>query len=230
MKNINIVYASFFILGIIFISCRHEFVNNPNTPAPVPPAVNPCSTDSVYFVNEIMPLISSNCAMAGCHDNITHAEDVILTSYNNIMAYVRPGNAGNSKLYKVIIKTDNERMPPPPMAAFTQTQKDKIAKWINQGAKNNNCIAACDTAVFTYSGAIKNTIQNKCVGCHNTVTTGGGINLSTFSGVQAAALSGRLFGAVAQLPGYSPMPTGYKLSECEIKQIKKWIDAGSQNN
>ena len=218
------------LCAIVFFSCRHEIVNLPDGGSTDPTATEPCSPDSVYFVNEIKPLILSNCAMSGCHDNITHAEDVELTSYNSIMRYVRPGNASNSKLYKVIIKTDNERMPPPPMAAFTQAQKDKLAKWINQGAKNNNCIAACDTSVFTYSGAVKNILQNKGVGCHSTAVTSGGINLSSYSGVQTSALSGSLYGSVAQLPGFSPMPPGFKLSECEIRQIKKWVVAGSLNN
>ena len=55
----------------------------------IPPPTSNCSPDSVYFVNEIMPIISSNCTMSGCHDNITHAEGVNLTTYTNIMRYVR---------------------------------------------------------------------------------------------------------------------------------------------
>jgi hypothetical protein len=74
-------------------------------------AVNTCSPDTVYFVNDIMPLISSNCTMSGCHDAITHADGVDLTSYTKIMRYVSAGNASGSKLYKEIIKTGSERMP-----------------------------------------------------------------------------------------------------------------------
>jgi mono/diheme cytochrome c family protein len=168
--------------------------------------------------------------MSGCHDDITHAEGVSLTSYSKIMRYVVPGNASSSKLYNVIIKTNGDRMPPPPMAPLTTDQKNKIQKWINQGAKNNNCTASCDTTVFTYSGAIKNIMTNNCVGCHNPSSSGGNIDLSTFNGVQAAAISGKLYGSVANLPGYSPMPKNSKLSDCQIRQIQKWINAGSLNN
>ena len=127
------------------IACRHEILNQDNgngnggsgwgggTPAAA------CSPDTVYFLNEIMPIISSNCTMSGCHDNISHAEGVNLTTYTNIMRYVKAGNAGNSKLYEVIIKTGGDRMPPSPMAPLTSVQKAFIQKWINQGAKNNNC-------------------------------------------------------------------------------------------
>jgi uncharacterized membrane protein len=233
MKNERLILRGLLLAGIIvaFFACRHQLIDIPGSGSGVPPAVSSCSPDSVYFVSEIMPIISSNCTMSGCHDNITHAEGVNLTSYNNIMRYVSPGNASNSKLYKVIIKTGSERMPPAPMAPLTAEQKTKIQKWINQGAKNNNCIGSCDTAVFTYSGAVKNIISNKCVGCHNPSSLGGSIDLSTYNGVKAVALNGKLYGSVANQPGFSPMPkNSSKLSDCEIRQIQKWINAGSLNN
>ncbi len=235
-RNNYSVIALAAAVAFLFYACRHKIPeifgnNNGGTGSTPPPAGNSCSTDSVYFVNEIMPIISSNCTMGGCHDNITHADGVNLTTYTNIMKYVKPGLATDSKLYKEIIKTNNERMPPPPMPALSQQQKDKIYKWINQGAKNNNCASSCDTTVFTYSGAVKTIMQNKCTGCHNPASLGGNIDLSTHATVKIVALNGKLYGSVAHLPGYSPMPkNSAKLSDCEIRQIQKWIAAGSQNN
>jgi ribosomal protein S16 len=169
--------------------------------------------------------------MSGCHDNITHAEGVNLTTYLKMMGFVVAGNAASSKLYNVLFKTGDEKMPPPPMTALTAAQKALIQKWINQGAKNNNCIGQCDTAVFTFSGAVKPIIDNKCVGCHNPSNLGGNIDLSNYNPVKTVALNGKLYGSVAQLNGYSPMPkNGIKLSDCEIRQIQKWINAGSLNN
>ncbi len=221
----------FVALFVLLNACRHEVLNQGSGGNEIPPATSSCSPDSVYFINDIMPVISSNCTMSGCHDNITHAEGVNLTTYSKIMGYVVAGNAGSSKLYKSIVKTGNERMPPPPMAALTATQKALIQKWINQGAKNNNCTGRCDTAVFTYSGAVKPIMDNKCVGCHNPSNLGGNINLSTYDAVKNVALNGKLYGSVAQQAGYSPMPkNGFKLIDCEIKQIQKWITAGSLNN
>ena len=216
---------------IILSACRHE-IPEPNAVIITPPPTNiPCSPDSVYFVNEVMPTISSNCTMSGCHDNASHQDGVILVTYTNIIRYVKPGNAADSKLLEVINRTDNERMPPPPMPAISQAQKDKIYKWINQGAQNNYCKGDCDTAVFTYSAAIKNIIQNKCAGCHNPSSLGGNVDLSTHGGVKIVALDGKLYGSITQQTGYSPMPkNSAKLSDCEIKQIQKWINAGSPNN
>ena len=216
---------------IIFYACRHE-IPEPNPISVTPPlTTNPCSPDSVYFVNEIMPIISSNCAKSGCHDAASHKEGVILTNYTNIMRYVTPGNASGSKLYTIINRTDNDRMPPAPLPAIPQDQKNKIFKWINQGALNNYCMGNCDTSVFSYGGAVKNTIQNKCVGCHNPASLGGNVDLSTYTGTKTVALNGKLYGSVTQQPGYSAMPkNSAKLSDCEIKQIQKWISAGALNN
>ncbi len=219
---------------LLMIACRHELLDpNPGNgnSGGNPPPTSFCSPDTAYFVNDIMPIIASNCTMSGCHDNITHADGVILTNYTNIIRYVIPGNAAGSKLYKVLNKSGDERMPPPPMQALTTSQKALIEKWINQGAKNNNCIGACDTAVFTYSGAVKPIMDRKCVGCHNPSNLGGNIDLSTYSAVRTVAQNGKLYGSVAQQPGFSPMPKNSpKLSDCEITQIQKWIAAGSLNN
>lgn len=226
-------------VSLFLLACRHEILN-PGTGSGgggtgggggFPPPASTCSADTAYFVNDILPIISSNCTMSGCHDNITHAEGVNLTTYNNIIRYVSPGNASGSKLYKVIIRTDNERMPPPPQPPLTAAQKALIQKWISQGAKNNNCSGRCDTAVFTYSGAVKPIIDNKCVGCHNPANLGGNIDLSVYTGVKTVAQNGKLFGSVSQQAGYSPMPkNAAKLSDCELTQLQKWIAAGSLNN
>jgi uncharacterized membrane protein len=216
---------------LLLNACRHEIPDLSSGGGGNPIPTSNCSPDSVYFINQVMPIISSNCTMSGCHDNITHADGVNLTTYANIMQYVVPGNAANSKLYKSIIKTDGDRMPPPPMPAMTAAQKALIQKWITQGAKNNNCIGNCDTANFTYSGAIKPIMDYKCVGCHNPSNLGGNIDLSTYNSVRVVALNGKLYGSVAQQAGYSPMPkNSAKLSDCEIRQVQKWISAGSLNN
>lgn len=170
--------------------------------------------------------------MSGCHDAITHKEGVNLTSYSRIMSTggVIPGNPSNSDLYIVLNKPGNEMMPPPPAVAFTQAQKDIIYKWIQQGAKNNAC-NDCDTAVFTFSGAISQLMNNYCRGCHNPSSLSGGIDLSNYNGVKAAALNGKLLGSIKNQAGFKPMPQGgNKLSDCKIEQVQKWVTAGAPNN
>ena len=67
-------------------------------------------------------------------------------------------------------------------------------------------------------------------GPFNPASLGGGIDLSTYTAIKASATSGKLYGSVSWATGFSKMPQTVKLPDCEITQIKKWIDGGSLNN
>ena len=126
----------------------------------------------------------------------------------------------------------DDRMPPAPSPTMTSAQINLIQNWISQGALNNLCTAGnCDTSNVTYSGVIVPLMQNQCIGCHNTGNPRGGVNLETYAGVQSVALDGRLFGSVNWDTGISAMPKNTnKMADCEIAQIRIWIQNGSQNN
>ena len=233
MKNTTSRLVEFIGLALfaMIMSCKHEIPYSAYD-IPVSGGTQLCSADTVYFQNKVLPLLNSGCAMSGCHDAISHKEGVNLTSYAYIMSTggVRPGNPSSSKLYKVLNQSGNDRMPQPPAAAFTQAQKDIIYKWILQGAKNNAC-NDCDTAVYTYSGAVSPMVNTFCKGCHNPTSLGGGIDLSTYAGVKSIALNGKLMGSIKHTTGFIAMPQGSsKLSDCRIEQVQKWIDSGALNN
>lgn len=233
MRNL---YITLFLVSALVFSCRHEIpLNNPATGGGGTggggTGSSTCSADTVYFVNTILPLITSSCAQPLCHDAITHEEDLVLNNYSGIMKIVLPGNAGQSKLYEVIIKQDpGDVMPPPPNPRLSASSIAAIQKWINQGAKNNECTGACDTTQYTYGGAITGIMNTYCKGCHNPASLGGGIDLSNYFSVRSAAVSGKLLGSVKQLSGFKPMPQGSRLSDCQVVQIEKWIQAGMLNN
>ncbi|MER3498983.1 MAG: hypothetical protein C4308_10290 [Chitinophagaceae bacterium] len=91
----------------------------------------------------------------------------------------------------------------------------------------------CDTTNITYSTTIRTILQNgSCLSCHGgTGASGGGIILDTYTGVKTVAQNGKLYGAISYSPGYSPMPqNGGKLTNCDIKKVKIWIDSGIPNN
>lgn len=230
---------------IVFFACKHQVLNpdggNKNGGDTTGNGNgnggngNGGNNDSlVCFESEILPLFQSNCAKSGCHDAASHQEGYILDSYNHIIAKgIVPGNAKNSKIYRVITTSgDEDIMPPPPDQPLTKQQTDLIAQWINEGAQNTtNCSFGCDTSLFTYSGAVQPILQLNCTGCHNNNTQNGGVNLSTYSGVQTVALNGKLAGSINWSQGYVAMPQGgQKLSDCNIQQITKWINAGAPNN
>lgn len=221
-------------------SCKHDpfspDITDPGDTTVVTPG-NPCSADSVYFELQILPILRSNCALSGCHDEASRQEGVILTSYQRVMqtANVRPGNLSGSDLYEVITETRPDKiMPPPPRQGLSTEQIALIAKWINQGARNLTCDAnagACQTTNMSWSQHIRPVIQTYCLGCHSGAAPGAGLNFSTHAGVAATVSGGRLYGAINHQSGFVAMPLGgAKMPECNILQIESWIDAGAPNN
>ncbi len=189
----------------------------------------PCDPDIVYFEKEILPLLQSNCAQSGCHDEITAEDDVILTNYKDIIetADVEKFDANESDLFEVLI--DGE-MPPAPANLLSSEQIALIGDWINQGAKNNNC-DDCDTTNTSFMVAIYPIIQTHCEGCHSGSTPQGGISITNYNQIEGLAANGHLLGVIDHEPSYTPMPYNLpKLGTCEINKIKTWIANGAQNN
>jgi mono/diheme cytochrome c family protein len=122
-------------------------------------------------------------------------------------------------------------MPPAGEPVLTADQIAVIRQWILEGANNTTNCSGCDTTVFTYSGAIKSIMHNNCVVCHSGTLQNGGVDLSNYTGAHAVAVNGKLIGTITHAAGFVAMPQGAnKLSNCNITQIQKWIDAGAQNN
>jgi hypothetical protein len=91
---------------------------------------------------------------------------------------------------------------------------------------------ACSTANVTYNNSIAGILSaNGCVGCHNSSSPSGGVNLQDYISAKAFAQNGKLFGAVNHTPGFKPMPQGGgKINQCEIDKIRAWIDNGTPQN
>ncbi len=91
----------------------------------------------------------------------------------------------------------------------------------------------CDTTNVTYSASVKPILQQYCYTCHSNKNSvlGGSIKLEDYSDVKIKVDDGRLYGSIAQLPGYVAMPQGgSKLDDCSLLMIKTWIDSGAPNN
>lgn len=223
-------FLPFVIMLVIADACKHSIPipNSSNDPS----VTETCDPDTVYFENDILPLLSSRCAFSGCHDAVSAKDGIILDSYTNIMntGDVRPFRPGNSDLYEVLIETGDDRMPPLPYDGLTTNEISLVRKWIEQGALNNSC-NECDTTTVTYSITITNLVQKNCISCHNAQTSNGGVRLDNYTTVKQQADNGQLIGVVNHDNGYKVMPpSGVKISACNIEQIKKWIDEGAQNN
>ena len=191
-----------------------------------------CADGIISFQYEILPLVTSGCAMSGCHDEITAEEDVVLTNYSNIMKEVEPNNPNGSGLYEYLSAGSDDIMPPPPDAPFTQTQKDLIKNWINQGAMNTTCALDCDsTMTSTFAAVVYPIVETNCVGCHNDTRTEGGVKLNSYATVKASVDGGAFMGTTEHKVGYPVMPTsGIKLVDCNISLLNQWIANGALDN
>jgi len=185
-----------------------------------------CDPATVYYQNTIKPILASSCAKAGCHDADTKQSGYDFSTYESAF------DASREELMEVLTTSDPEKRMPP--AYDTPLAEEKIAQintWISQGAKNNECSSgSCSTDGVTYSGTIASIISANCASCHSGSTPSGGVSLDSYSGVKVQADNGKLYNAVAQNGQASPMPKGYKLSNCDISKIKAWVDGGAVNN
>src|SRR5688500_7681484 len=213
---VNALQMLMLLTIVVLTSCVHEPIATPEDPGPGPDPIDtadnpidtstqgvPCDPDVVYFDMEVLPLLRSNCAKSGCHDAITHEEDIILDSYENVMNsdVIRPFDLNDSEMFEKITESDQDDvMPPPPNQRLNADQINLIARWILQGAKDLTCdenAGACDTTNITYSGFVAPLLTTNCVGCHSGGAPSGGISLNSHAGVKTVALNGRLFGAIS---------------------------------
>lgn len=191
-----------------------------------------CSADTVYFAQSVLPLLTSSCAQAGCHNGLTRGDagQYTLNTYAGIRQLVQPGNASRSRLITI---TRSGAMPPSGYTALSADQIAMLTTWINQGAANNSCtVGTCDTTGVTYSATVVPILQTNCTGCHSgSAPAGGGVDLTAYANVSAQVSSGKLWGDISHATGFNAMPLGSsQLSACDLNKIHAWIRAGAPNN
>jgi hypothetical protein len=196
--------------------CKHE-----------PVIVLTAADSAICFERDILPIFVASCAKSGCHDPATAKEGVILNNWQGIMAAgVKPGDPSDSEVFEEI----RGKMGGPRYGNLSSDQKILIQKWIMLGAKNTtNCPTDCDSTQFTFSGSIKPMIEKYCVGCLTYPNASGSVELSSHTGVAFVAKNGTLLNSLTHPTNWMPKG-GKKLSDCEIKQFEKWINAGAKND
>lgn len=232
-KQIPLAIITFAILAIS--SCTNYQIKDKvyieENPVPGSEVQSNCDPDTVYFQNTVLPLVVSSCATAGCHDEKSHRDGIILTDYSSIIrtGKIKPGDPGDSEFFESLTDDDDDLMPPPPMDALSSEQIQKLEKWILQGAKNNECSEGCDTSNVSFEQQIWPMMEQYCIGCHNAGFPGGGIVIGGYDDMVALAENGSLMGSVQWEAGYAGMPTSKPMSECNIALLQKWIDEGYVN-
>ncbi len=228
------------ILGVlpvclIMVSCQHDPFIGPNM-LPDPPVSGMCDPDSVYFQNQILPILVSNCTESGCHNLQDRKEGVVLDSYQNLLATVEDATNNDfekNKLIRAILDSDpDDRMPPAPNAPLSTVQIDLIKRGVTLGALNNagdENFGGCDPTDAKYSSLIQPLIQAKCLGCHSGNNPQGGVKLSNYTEIKAYALNGKLYSSITRSSSWMPLG-GAKLDECSLQRIQAWIQLGAPEN
>jgi len=221
-----------FVSSFAWMSCEHTVDVAQETITPLPP----CDPAIINFETQIQPILSSSCAVPGCHDSETPAVYIDLSNYEATMnskvlgePIVLPGDPENSRIYRVLRGYELIFMPPPYNYQIKGSQKVLIRKWIEQGAQNSEpCLETdCDTTQYDWSTTIRPIIDTYCRGCHFKDYPAAGIALDFHFQVQEAALEGLLYQSVAGIAPARAMPLDKPIPECKKIQIKKWIDNGA---
>lgn len=219
-------------------ACKHDPLIDPIGLGPIDPTTSGavCSPDTVYFQNQVLPILISNCTKSGCHNAQDREKGVVLDSYQNLMSTVEKVSSTDWKkneLMEVILETDpDDRMPRPPSLPLTSTQINLLSTWIKQGALNNSCNEnsdQCDTTANTYSLFVKPLILAKCQGCHSGSAPQGNISLTTHASVRTVALNGKLYASLTRQSTWMPKG-GAKLDNCSLAKLQVWIDSGAPEN
>ncbi len=131
MKFLNLKFSIFSFVGIIAMyaiiaSCTHSTENID-------------TLNTICFDTEVLPIFQTNCALSKCHSGPDPEEDFLATDYQSIMEKISPNDLSGSKAYKVLTKSGEDRMPPPPYNMLSEEQRTIIAVWIQQGAKETKC-------------------------------------------------------------------------------------------
>lgn len=82
--------------------------------------------------------------------------------------------------------------------------------------------SACDS--IRYTNGIKSIIDKNCTQCHSGPFANGGVDLTTYSNVQARALDGRIRDRITNVN--NPMPPSGFMPKARVDSVLCWIDKG----
>jgi len=105
-----------------------------------PSGVRAVDLEELSFDRDIRPILSENCYACHGFDSEAREADLRLDTRAGAVedsGVVEPGDSGASTLVERILSTDPDNVMPPPDSgrSLTSVQKDKLSRWIDQGAK-----------------------------------------------------------------------------------------------
>ncbi len=134
-----LIYSNLCLMMMVVLLSHACTYNKPD----IKPAVNCASTmpQVVSFTRDIKPILSSNCATAGCHSGSTPEGNLNLEpslAYSQLKqsgtGYIDTTDPKGSVLYSSIVSVSD---PMPPLGKLDPCSIELILKWMQQGALNN---------------------------------------------------------------------------------------------
>jgi uncharacterized membrane protein len=130
-----VLFSGFLTLPLVLAGCDDTLSNAQVDKNTIP-------SSNVSFSKNIQPVFLVKCAGSGCHDDISKAGSLSLTSYISVTqspVIVVKGSPETSELVWAIKgQSGASPMPPPPnITPLTSNQITGIQTWIKEGAKNN---------------------------------------------------------------------------------------------
>lgn len=129
MKKFSIYFS--LILNLVFLNACEKDYYSPKTVEPPGP---------VSFATNIIPILTEDCAKAGCHVSGAESPNLAAASaYDELtgLGYVDATTPTNSRVYKLITGASNPVMPPAGNSLLSPEDIGYILAWIEQGAQNN---------------------------------------------------------------------------------------------
>ncbi|MBK6731077.1 MAG: hypothetical protein IPG60_08945 [Bacteroidetes bacterium] len=93
-----------------------------------------CDTAAVSFNLDVLPILLTNCATTGCHNEESHQSDIILNTYANVMA---SDVVISGLLVGAVDWLDGFSPMPENASQLPACDRALITSWVNQGALNN---------------------------------------------------------------------------------------------
>lgn len=137
MKHRFISSVLFLPAGMLFFACSYH-------KGEIKPAVECTSAaTTVSFSADIIPVLTQNCATAGCHSGTSPESNLNLEAskaYASLLkrgsGYVDTINPRSSVIYSSLVSVSSP-MPPNGQRPLDACELKLIEMWMKQGAKNN---------------------------------------------------------------------------------------------
>ena len=169
-----------------------------------------CDSTNVKYKPTVQSIISTYCGV--CHGV---GSNIPLTTDSNAVYIL----ATSGKLQELVIKRSGSTpMPPASSSLLPNCQIAQLKNWIQSAS------LTCDSTNVKYNPTVQTIISVFCLSCHGANSDN---PLTTFSSVQNIALDGSLQRHVINRTGENPMPPSGKLPNCQIAQLKNWINNGA---